>query len=100
MSYFVEHDNERPEKHTQEHTHTHSHEHTHEHGHDHEDGPMTMEKVKALLGYMVSHNDHHAEEMADLLDHLPEASREKLLKAIGTFEAANVELKEVLDTLE
>ncbi len=58
------------------------------------------EEVKVLLSYMIHHNDHHAEELADLLDSLPEKAQKKLMTAIGSFEAANVELKEVLDCLD
>jgi hypothetical protein len=49
---------------------------------------------------MLHHNEHHAEELAGLLDSLPENAKAKLSLAIGSFEAANVELKEVLDCLE
>ncbi len=59
----------------------------------------TPEETKALLAYMIHHNDHHAEELADLLPSMPESARKKLLLAIGTFESANVELQEVLDCL-
>ena len=91
---------EHPHSHEHPHEHDHDHEHTHSHEHTHDDGPKDIEKVKALLTYMISHNDHHAEEMADLLDSLPENPREKLQKAIGMFEAANVELGEVLESLK
>ena len=49
---------------------------------------------------MLQHNEHHAEELADLLDSLPKHAQKKLTIAIGSFEAANVELQEVLDCLE
>lgn len=93
--------------HTHAHEHVHSHEHTHEHlhadgtvhTHSHE-APKDADKVKALLNYMVEHNEHHADELADLLDMLPDKAKDKLTKAIGTFEAANVELRAVLEELE
>ena len=85
------------------HTHTHDGS-THTHGHDHvhtgaeaQPGP---EQTKALLTYMLHHNEHHAEELAGLLEALPEPAKSRLSLAIGTFEAANVELKEALDCLE
>ncbi len=56
-------------------------------------------EIKALLEYMHHHNDHHIEELADLLDSLPEPARNKLMIAIGSFEAANVELQAVLECL-
>ena len=49
---------------------------------------------------MISHNEHHAEELAALIDSLPKNAQKKLLTAIGTFEAANVELQEVLAYIE
>ncbi|MCR4771232.1 MAG: cobalt transporter [Oscillospiraceae bacterium] len=85
--------------HADGHTHTHAHTHDGEHAHVHtgEDG---LRQTKALLKYMLEHNEHHAEELAGLLDALPAQAKKKLLLAIGTFEAANVELKAVLDSLE
>ncbi len=84
------------------HTHTHDGS-THTHGHDHvhtgAEAQPGAEQTKALLTYMLHHNEHHAEELAGMMDSLPEAAREKLSLAIGTFEAANVQLKEVLDLL-
>ena len=82
--------------------HTHTHDgstHTHTHNHSHE-GVTDLEQTKALLAYMLHHNEHHAEELAGMLDALPENAKAKLSLAIGTFEAANVELKEVLECLE
>lgn len=90
------------------HAHTHSHEdghvHTHPHAHDaahtHTGDPADLKETKALLAYMIHHNEHHAAELADLLTCLPKNAQKKLTIAIGTFEAANVELQEVLDCLE
>ena len=85
-----------------EHTHdgyTHTHPHVHNESHTHSDGPADLTETKALLSYMIHHNDHHAEELAALLDSLPKKAQKKLMIAIGSFEAANVELQEVLDCL-
>ncbi len=82
--------------------HMHEHEHTHEEGHvhSHEHHHATnLQETKVLLSFMIQHNDHHIEELADLLDSMPPKARKKLSLAIGTFEAANVELREVLDCL-
>ena len=59
-----------------------------------------MKETKALLSYMIHHNENHAEELAALLDALPKKAQKKLTLAIGSFEAANVQLQEVLDCLE
>jgi len=74
-------------------------EHTHEHSHEHT-VPAGGSRTRALLGYMIDHNEHHCEELADLLDTLDGAPRKKLLEAIGSFEVANVQLREVLDLME
>lgn len=60
----------------------------------------SRERLAALLEYMVHHNEHHTEELADLLDSLPESLKGDMLSAIGSFEAANVELSQVLDRLK
>lgn len=85
-------------EHEHEHTYTHSHPHEHEHAHGGDIPPA--ERAKALLGYMIDHNEHHTEELAELVDLLQGDARKRLLSAIGGFEAANVELREVLELLE
>lgn len=82
--------------------HTHDHPHTHEHNHTHSSQSLAgrnAEETKALLAYMIHHNEHHAEELAGLIDSLPQEARKKMSIAIGSFEAANVELQAVLDCL-
>lgn len=94
------------DKHAHEHSHSHgnTHAHIHPHNHDdahiHTDGSVNLKETKALLSYMINHNEHHAEELAALIDSLPKNAQKKLLTAIGTFEAANVELQEVLACIE
>ena len=78
--------------------HEHDHEH-HHHDHDHGDIPPA-ERTRALLGYMIDHNEHHASELAELLDSLEGEPRKKLLEAIGSFEVGNVQLREVLELLK
>ena len=88
-----------------EHSHSHggeAHSHTHSHvsrAKQTTDAPVQPETVK-LLEYMIDHNDYHADELAGLLEQLPPRAQEKLMRAIGSFEAANVELREVLDCLK
>ncbi len=97
-----EHEHTHTYTHTHPHEHDHGHEHEHEHGHDHaqERAEITPpERTKALLRYMIEHNEHHAEELAELLDGLEGSARKHLLEAIGTFEVANVQLREVLELL-
>ena len=98
------HEHEHEHTHTYTHSHPHKyedgHEHTHEHEHarDHGDIPPA-ERTRALLAYMIDHNEHHASELAELVDSLEGEARKRLLEAIGSFEVANVQLREVLDLL-
>ena len=77
----------------------HTHDHGHEHPHDHGDIPPA-ERTRALLAYMIEHNEHHTEDLAELVDSLEGAARKRLLEAIGSFEVANVQLREVLELVE
>ena len=74
--------------------------HTLDHGHDHDRGDVpAAERTRALLAYMIDHNEHHAAELAELVDSLDGAARKRLLQAIGSFEVANVQLREVLELM-
>lgn len=89
--------------HEHEHTHdgvTHTHPRTHEHPHDHDHAPEGAARTKALLAYMIDHNEHHCEELAALLGSVDGQAKKKLNEAIGSFEVANVQLREVLALLE
>lgn len=106
--HIHEHEHEHTHQHVHEdgsvHTHTHSHEDGHEHSHTHTHaeaaaGISDAEKTKALLGYMIDHNEHHAEELADMLPSLGGEAQKKLSEAIGCFEAGNVQLREVLELI-
>lgn len=77
----------------------HTHDHGHEHHHGHDDLPQA-ERTRALLAYMIDHNEHHAQELAELVDSLEGAARKRLLEAIGSFEVGNVKLREVLELLQ
>ncbi len=76
----------------------HIHEHTHEHTHDR--APGGAARTRALLAYMIDHNEHHGEELAALLESVDGQAKKKLSEAIGSFEVANVQLREVLSLLE
>ena len=56
-----------------EHTHDHPHAHDHMHPHSHTCSGQNAaagkaEETKALLTYMIHHNEHHAEELAELME--------------------------------
>lgn len=75
--------------------------HEHEHGHAPIAGGVAPEeRTRALLAYMIEHNEHHASELSELADSLEGAARERLLEAIGGFEAANARLREVLNLVK
>ena len=81
--------------------HTHSHAHGHDHHHHGQAAPM--EETLALMKFMVSHNDAHAQELAELAGQLKEAGKDrayrKLMGAVADFDAANAQLAGVLKEL-
>ena len=81
--------------------HRHVHAHGHDHGHSH--GGTPMEELLALMKYMVSHNDAHAQELAGLADQLQEAGKERayrrIMDAVADFDMANAKLDAVLKEL-
>lgn len=91
------------------HEHEHEHEHTHEHGHDH-DHPHTHGgfenpgQAEALLGYMLDHNRHHAEELHDVCHKLEHDGKtlaaEKLDGALKCFRQGNELLEAALAALK
>ena len=87
------------------HDHGHSHGHGHTHDHDHARAPIMdsvapEERTRALLAYMIEHNEHHTSELSELTDSLNGAARERLLEAIRGFGAANARLREVLELIK
>ncbi len=100
-TYTHSHPHEHAPGHEYEHDHAHDHAHEHDHEHAHVSGDIApAERTKALLGYMIDHNEHHAAELAELVDTLEGAARKRLLEAIGSFEVANVQLREVLELMK
>ena len=98
------------EHHTHNHAHAdgsvHAHDHKHEHGqendHSHDHVPVKDEKeeAKALLNYMLEHNEHHAEELVSISDSLREldieVAAESLDKAISFYKKGNEMLEKAL----
>ena len=81
--------------------HSHAHVHGHSHSHGHEGAPM--EELLALMKYMVTHNDAHAQELAELADQLKDAGKfrayQKVMDAVASFDIANVQLDAVFKEL-
>ena len=85
------------------HEHNHSHEHTHGHAHEHgcsngdnECQGSCTEEVVALLNYMLSHNEHHAEELDQMAENLAKLGMEDAAKTIkegvADFQKGNMRL--------
>ena len=81
----------------------HSHAHGHGHTHSHDHNATLMEELLALMKYMVTHNDAHAQELAELADQLKSAGKgrayQKLMDAVASFDMANAQLDAVLKEL-
>ena len=78
---------------------THSHSHTHMHTHS----ETPMDELLALMKYMVSHNDAHAQELAELASRLLDSGKEKayrqIMRAVADFDGANAQLAAVYEHL-
>lgn len=55
------------------------------------------EEAIALLEYMVKHNRHHAEELADIVGQLNGAENTLLQSALTSLEESNGQLEEALE---
>ena len=86
------------------HGHDHEHDHVHSHEHSHgcsscsegECGGNCTEEVVALLNYMLSHNEHHAQELDQMADNLSKLGMEDAAKTIkegvADFQKGNMHL--------
>ena len=82
--------------------HTHSHSHHHDHTHNHDITPL--DELLALMKYMVSHNDAHAQEMADLAQQLCDMGKtrayQKIMDAVADFDILNAKFDGILKELQ
>ena len=90
---------------------THSHggmTHSHAHGHDHhqhepEEHSTPIEELLVMMKYLVSHNDAHAQEVAELAGQLQSAGRyrayQQIMDAVSSFDMVNAKLDAVLKEL-
>ena len=89
--------------HTHVHAHSGNHDHSHSHGHSHCDSETPMEELLALMKYMVSHNDAHAQEMAELATKIRDAGKlhayRKIMDAVADFDILNAKFDAVLKEL-
>jgi len=91
--------------------HTHSHgglTHSHTHGdeeHDHlpREGATPLEELLVMMKYLVSHNDAHAQEVADLARELMAAGKDvaydEIMDAVSDFDMVNAKLAAILSKL-
>ena len=78
--------------------------HSHAHGGDHTHGEAApMEELLALMKFMVSHNDAHAQELAELAEQLKTAGKERsygqIMDAVANFDMANAQLSSIVKEL-
>lgn len=84
--------------HGHEHPHAHGHDHGHDHGHAHEH--HSPEETMALLAYMVTHNQHHAEELHELAHSVEGEAAQLLHEAVVDLTVGNEKLAEALRILK
>ena len=90
-------------------THTHgglTHSHTHgDEAHDHlpSDNATPLEELLVMMKYLVSHNDAHAQEVADLARELMAAGKDvaydEIMDAVSDFDMVNAKLAAILSKL-
>jgi len=83
-------------------THSHSHgDHTHDHAPAENATPL--EELLAMMKYLVSHNDAHAQEVADLAQELLKAGKpdayDRVMDAVSDFDMVNAKLANILEQL-
>ena len=73
------------------------------HTHAPEDGAAPVEELLVLMKYLVSHNDAHAQEVANLAGELLSAGKnvayDEIMDAVADFDAVNAKLAAVLNQL-
>jgi len=88
--------------------HVHSHgghtlSHGQDHDHVHSETATPMEELLALMRFMVSHNDAHAQELAELADQLRASGRNRaysqIMDAVTDFDMVNAKLDAVVKEL-
>lgn len=86
------------------HVHSHGdHSHSHDHDHVHDETATPMDELLALMKFMVSHNDAHAQELAELADQLRNSGRNRaysqIMDAVTDFDMVNAKLDAVVKDL-
>ena len=83
--------------------------HTHTHGEEHHhhlplENATPMEELLVMMKYLVTHNDAHAQEVADLARELMRSGKnvayDEIMDAVSDFDMANAKLAAVLEKLQ
>ena len=93
------HDHEHEHVHEHAHGQSHSHPHTHDHPHG-EAAAMSFEETLALLGYMLDHNRHHAEELHDLAHNFDEVAGDLIHEAVDKLGESNDLIEQALSLIQ
>ena len=85
---------------TMVHTHIHGDE---EHTHALPEGATPIDELLTLMKYLVSHNDAHAQEVAELAQELQvagkDAAYDEIMDAVSDFDMVNAKLAAILEEL-
>lgn len=72
---------------------------THTHNHPHAQGEVPLEELLALMKFMVSHNDAHAQELSELASQLADMGNSRacnrIMDAVSHFDMGNAQLDAV-----
>ena len=84
--------------------HTHSHAHgDHHHHHGAQENATPLEELLVMMKYLVTHNDAHAQEVADLAGELLNAGKlreyDQVMDAVTDFDMVNAKLDAILHKL-
>ena len=64
----------------------------------------TREEAVALLGYMVAHNEHHAEELTELVENMRslglDTAAEEIEESVEDFREGNLKLRSAFALLQ
>ena len=76
----------------------------HHHHHDLDASSSSREEAIALLGYMVAHNEHHAEELSELAETMRKLElfqvAEEIETSIESFKEGNLNLRQAFALLK
>ena len=83
-------------------THSHAHGDT-DHEHMIDENATPLEELLAMMKYLVSHNDAHAQEVADLARNLQRAGKievyDEIMDAVSDFDMVNAKLAAILEQM-